>query len=155
MMRSLIAGVLAAATFGSTALAADATSAVRRLLERENRMYSTFDASDAAVVYARDVRWQNPFGVRFTNQADLEGFLKRLFSRPGFRSAMEVTQPQIADIRILGPNAAVAWSYESSQGQVRQDGSTVGVRKSHILYALQRRAGRWVITDEMIMDERE
>ena len=130
-------------------------AAVRRVVETENRMYATYDASVARQVYAPDIRWQNPFGVRLIGEPAVERFLIRLFSRPGFRSAKEVRAPVITDVRLLSPTTASAWSEEASEGQTRADGSPVGVRKSHILYVLGRSNGRWFITDELIMDERE
>lgn len=139
---------------GSSAMSSD-TEAVRAVLVAENRMYDVYDASWATRFYAPEIRWQNPFGVRLMGEPAVQHFLVRLFSRPGFRSAQQVTAPTITDINILSSTTASAWSEEASQGQIRSDGSTVRLRKSHILYVLVKRDGRWLITDEQIMDERD
>ncbi|WP_174279076.1 DUF4440 domain-containing protein [Sphingomonas bacterium] len=132
-----------------------ATAAVRSVLVAENRMYQDYDATVSRRVYAPDIRWQNPFGVRLVGEPAVETFLARLFTRARFRSARTVTAPAITDVRLLSPTTASAWSEEASEGQTRQDGSAVGLRKSHILYVMAKRGGRWLIVDEQIMDERD
>ena len=147
--------MLAAATLKpAPASPLDARTEVRRVVEAENRMYATFDASVAEQVYAPDIRWQNPFGVRFTSEREVQVFLKRLFSKSGFRAAEEVKAPVITDINMLSADVAAAWSEESSTGQVRADGTAVGLGKSHVLSGLKRGARGWQITDELIMDEK-
>lgn len=152
----MIISLLAAVSLLGAASPQDprAIDAIRSVLTRENAMYESFDASVAPTVYASDIRWQNPFGVRFENEPDLQAFLTRLFSRPGFRSAKTVSRPVITRVTLLSPGVASAWSEEASEGQVYADGKPVGLRKSHILYALRKEARGWIITDEMIMDEK-
>jgi hypothetical protein len=54
---------------------------------------------------------------------------------------------------MLGPDVAVVWSEETSSGQV-ENGKPIGDRHSHYLEVLHRTAKGWLITDDMIMDER-
>ncbi len=54
---------------------------------------------------------------------------------------------------MLGDDAAVVWSEESISGQT-EDGKPLGDRHSHYLQVLQKTRAGWLITDDMIMDER-
>jgi hypothetical protein len=56
-------------------------------------------------------------------------------------------------VRMLGPDIAVVWSEESSIGQI-ENGKPLGARHSHYLQVLHRTPAGWLITDDMIMDER-
>jgi uncharacterized protein (TIGR02246 family) len=142
-----------AAAASVSAARADDLADVRAVLQTEIRLFSVYDASLSSQVYAPDVVWQNPFGVRIRSEADLERFLTRLFKRPGFRSGKDISAPVVTDVRLIGPDAALAWSEETSQGQI-EDGKPLGLRKSHYLEVLRKRGGVWRVTDEMIMDEK-
>ncbi len=140
----------------ASAARADDIADVRAVIGLEGRLFDTHDATLAARVYAPDVIWQNPFGVRFHNEADLERFLTGLFKRPGFLAGKTTSEPVFADITLLGPTSATAWEEDVSQGQIDDaTGKPIGVRRSHVLYVLQKRNGAWLIVDEMIMDEHE
>jgi len=143
-----VAGVLSVST-----ARADDLADVRSVLAVEIRMFATFDETLAPKIYAPDVTWQNPFGVRFHSEAALQGFLARLFRRPGYRSGKDTSAPAITDVRLIGPDVAVAWSEETSSGQI-EHGKPLGLRKSHYLEVLHKSGGAWLITDEMIMDEK-
>jgi uncharacterized protein (TIGR02246 family) len=154
MTRGLVA--LIAAIAGTAAVPpafADDLAEVRAVLQTEIRLFDVYDAKLAAQVYAPDVIWQNPFGVRIRSEGELERFLTRLFNRPGYRSGKDTSPPVVTDVKLLGPEAAVAWGEETSAGQV-EDGKPLGVRKSHYLEVLRKRDGMWRVTDEMIMDEK-
>jgi uncharacterized protein (TIGR02246 family) len=148
---AILAG-LAALALAAPAWADDIAD-VRAVVQTEIRLFATYDAPLAAKVYAPDVIWQNPFGVRIHGEAELERFLTKLFARPGFRSGKDEAPPVITDVRILARDTAVVWSEESSSGQV-EDGKPIGPRKSHYLEVLKKRHGVWRITDEQIMDEK-
>jgi len=148
----VLLAAMAVLSFASAARA-DAIADVRAVLDTETRMFAVYDAKLAPKVYAPDVIWQNPFGVKLVGEAQVEQFLVRLFVRPGYRSGKDISAPVITDIRLIGPDAAAAWSEETSQGQV-EDGKPIGRRRSHYLVVLRRRGGVWRITDEMIMDEK-
>lgn len=132
---------------------ADDLAGPRAILAAEVRLFASYDAKLAPRVYAPDVIWQNPFGVRLRGASAVERFLQRLFARRGYRSGEDVSAPVVTDLRLATPGLAVAWSEETSQGQV-EDGKPLGTRKSHYLEVLRRLPMGWRITDEMIMDER-
>jgi uncharacterized protein (TIGR02246 family) len=116
--------------------------------------WASYDADKVANSYAPDVTWQNPFGVRIHGRAELKSFLTNLFARPGFRSGKDTSAPAVQDVRLTGPDAAIVWSEESSIGQT-QNGKPIGARHSHYLQVFHRTQSGWLITDEMIMDERD
>jgi len=139
---------------GASAARADDLSDIRATIEREGRLFDTHDASLASRDYAPDVIWQNPFGVRFHNEASLEHFLNGLFKRPGYLAGNSTSTPVFTDVTLLSATSATAWEEDASQGQIDDStGKPIGVRKSHVLYVLQKRKGAWLIVDEMIMDE--
>jgi hypothetical protein len=148
--------VAALAVALASAARADDVADVRATIELEGRLFDTLDATLAPRVYAPDVIWQNPFGVRFHKEADLKRFLTGLFKRPGYLAGKTTSQPVFTDITLLGPSSATAWEEDVSQGQIDDaTGKPIGVRHSHVLYVLQKRNGAWLIVDEMIMDEHE
>ena len=55
----------------------------------------------------------------------------------------------------MSPTVAVAWSEESSAGQIDDStGKPIGPRKSHYMEVLVHKPAGWFITDDMIMDEK-
>jgi uncharacterized protein (TIGR02246 family) len=134
-------------------LAASPEEEVRAVLARNAEGWDKFDADEIAGTYAKDATWQNPFGVRLEGPEQIKAFLNRLFARPGFRSAKDTAPLKLQKIRFLGTDVAVAWSEESSTGQI-EGGKPIGDRHSHYLQILHRTPSGWLITDDMIMDER-
>jgi ketosteroid isomerase-like protein len=106
-----------------------------------------------ASIYDADANWENPFGVRLHGAREIHDVVVELFARPGYRAAKDASPPRIQAIRMLGPDAAVVWSEESSTGQT-EDGKPLGDRHSHYLQVVRRTSAGWKITDDMIMDER-
>jgi uncharacterized protein (TIGR02246 family) len=158
---SILSRRLATSLFAaSVSIAANAASAapseeseVRALVARNINGWSAFDAAKVAGTYTADATWQNPFGVRLTGSKQIEAFLNHLFARPGFRAAKDTSPPAVQQVRLLGPDAAVVWSEESSMGQI-ENGKPLGDRHSHYLQVVHRTPAGWLITDDMIMDER-
>jgi len=135
------------------ASAAEAEADVRAVINRVTDGFATYNAGEIASCYTDDALWQNPFGVRLKGAPQIKKFLTVLFQRSGYRSGKDTSAPVIQNIRMLGPDAAVVWSEESSSGQV-ENGKPIGDRHSHYLEVLHRTAKGWLITDDMIMDER-
>jgi uncharacterized protein (TIGR02246 family) len=152
-----IGGILMATCIGTggpgIARAADGDPALRAVIARNIEGWTKYDADEVASTYAPDAIWQNPFGVRLQGPKQLKAFLVRLFARPGFRSAKDTSAPAVQAVRMLGPDTAVVWSEESSIGQI-ENGKPLGVRHSHYLQVFHRTSAGWLITDDMIMDER-
>ena len=155
--QALVAIVVATAAFtwgSASAARADDLADVRATVELEGKLFDERDASLAARIFAPDVIWQNPFGVRLHSEAELERFLTDLFKRPGYQAGKSTSTPAFTDVTLLSATSATAWEQDTSQGQVDDStGKPVGIRKSHALYVLQKRKGVWLIIDEMIMDE--
>lgn len=145
--------LLFAQSFPVVSRASQQETEVRALISRNIEGWARFDPAEIASTYSDDATWQNPFGVRITNPAQLEQFLKRLFARPGFRAAKDTSPPVIQQVRLLGADTAVVWSEESSAGQI-ENGKPLGPRHSHYLQVVHRTSRGWLITDDMIMDER-
>jgi uncharacterized protein (TIGR02246 family) len=152
-LAALIGVTLLAPSIPLAAFANQQETAVRALISRNIEGWAKFDPAEIAGTYSVDATWQNPFGVRITGPVRLEQFLKRLFARPGFRAAKDTSPPAIQQVRLLGPDAAAVWSEESSAGQI-ENGKPLGPRHSHYLQVVHRTPHGWLITDDMIMDER-
>jgi len=133
---------------------ADGQAEIRAVMNRVEDGYDKYDAKQVASAYTADAIWQNPFGVRLHGRDQIEKFLTRLFQRPGYRSGKN-TDKLTMEIRFATPDVAVAWSEESSAGQIDDStGKPIGPRKSHYMEVLVRKPGGWFITDDMIMDEK-
>jgi uncharacterized protein (TIGR02246 family) len=126
---------------------------VRALIARNIDGWAKYDSSAVANTYSDDATWQNPFGVRLHGTKQIKDFLTRLFARAGFRTGKDTSAPKIDAVRMLGPDVAVVWSEESSTGQT-ENGKQIGDRHSHYLQVVHKTASGWLITDDMIMDER-
>jgi len=153
-LTAFIGVVLLAQGVAVAAFANQRETEVRALISRNLEGWAKFDPAEIAGTYADDATWQNPFGVRITGPVQLEKFLKRLFARPGFRAAKDTSPPAIQQVRLLGPDTAVVWSEESSAGQI-ENGKPLGPRHSHYLQVVHLTPHGWLITDDMIMDERQ
>ena len=126
---------------------------IRAVVAREIEGWSKYDAREVASLFTSDAIWQNPFGVRLHGSAQLEKFLKRLFERPGYRSAKETSAPKILDLRFPSANVAIVWSDESSAGQIDDaTGKPMLPRHSYYLEVLAKQDGAWKISDCIIMD---
>ena len=151
---SALAGLCLVASIGVAAAdPASEEGQVRGAVTNNIDAWASFDADKVTNTYAPDVVWQNPFGLRIHGTKDLHAFLTHLFARPGYRSGKDSSPPVIQDVRLLGPDAAVVWSEETSSGQV-ENGKPLGERRTHDLQMYRRTQAGWLITDEMIMDER-
>jgi len=134
---------------------ADPDADVRKVLEQVNSGFARYDAHQVASAYTETATWQNPFGVRLEGRQQIEKFLTRLFQKPGFRSGQSTSSAKLTGLNFRSPDVAVAWSEETSEGQVDdQTGKPIGLRKSHYLDVLVRSREGWLISDEMIMDEK-
>ena len=134
---------------------ADDVADVRASLDALAASWAAFDSAGVAGHYTDDAIWQNPFGVRIKGPLRLKAFLDNLFSRPGYRSGKDVAPATVTDVRIISPGVAAAWTLEVSRGQIDDaTGKPMGERRSHYLEVLVKRDGRWMITDDMIMDEK-
>ena len=141
------------AAISQASLAAAPEDDVRAAFARNTNGWEKFDADQVASTYARGAIWQNPFGVRLEGPEQIKSFLVQLFARPGYRSGKNTSPVKIQKIRFLDSDVAVVWSEESSTGQI-ESGKPLGDRHSHYLQIFHRTASGWLITDEMIMDER-
>jgi uncharacterized protein (TIGR02246 family) len=148
----LLAGGLLLMAAGP-ARAAGPEADVRAVIGRVTEGFATYNAAEVASCYTDNAVWQNPFGVRLKGAGQIKKFLTVLFQRPGYRSGRDTSAPVIQNVRMLGPDVAVVWSEEMSSGQV-ENGKPIGDRHSHYLEVLHRTAKGWLITDDMIMDER-
>lgn len=127
---------------------------VRAVVNNEAAAWAKFDPKAVASFYSPDATWQNPFGVRIHNSADLEKFLTFLFQRPGYRSQKEVEPPKITDVHFPSPTVAVVWSEEKSEGQIDDETrKPMPPRHSHYLEVLAKTDTGWKITECIIMDE--
>jgi uncharacterized protein (TIGR02246 family) len=154
-MRGRLAAACAALLLTAGAARADDSADVRASVEALIGSWAAFDSAGVASHYTDDAIWQNPFGVRLRGTRELKAFLDNLFRRPGYRSGKDVAPAKVTDIRIVAPGVATAWTLEVSRGEIDDStGKPMAERRSHYLEVLVKRDGRWLITDDMIMDEK-
>jgi uncharacterized protein (TIGR02246 family) len=154
-MRLRLSGACAALVLVAGVARADDVADVRASLDALAASWAAYDSAGVASHYTDDAIWQNPFGVRIKGPLRLKAFLDNLFSRPGYRSGKNVAPAKVTDVRIISPGVAAAWSLEVSRGEIDDaTGKPMGERRSHYLEVLVKRDGRWMITDDMIMDEK-
>ncbi len=153
-MKNAFALAAAMSCYAPLAAHADAQADVRAVVQRVEDGYNAYDAKQVASAYTPDALWQNPFGVRLHGNGEIEKFLIRLFNRPGYRSGKNTSKLSV-EIHFVSPTVAVAWSEESSAGQIDDStGKPIGPRKTHYMEVLVRKPAGWFITDDMIMDEK-
>jgi uncharacterized protein (TIGR02246 family) len=148
-----IVPVLALTCIVGGAYASGPEDEVRAVVARNIDGWAKFDSAEVASTYADEATWQNPFGVRLQGPTQIKAFIDRLFKRAGYRAAKDTSPATIQAVRLIGPDVAVVWSEESSTGQM-ENGKPIGDRHSHYLQVLHRTPSGWLITDDMIMDER-
>ena len=146
--------VASSVSISASSARADDLADIRATVELEGKLFASRDVSVAARVFAPDVIWQNPFGVRLHSEAQLERFLTGLFRQPGYEAGKLTSTPSFTDVTRLSATSATAWEQDASDGQIDDStGKPIALRNSHVLYVLEKRHGKWLIIDEMIMDE--
>jgi uncharacterized protein (TIGR02246 family) len=155
MISTIPAIALAAALAAGPADAGAGEAEVRASVAQLTASWAAFDAHGVASHYTQDAIWQNPFGVRLRGPRQIESFLNRLFARPGYRAAKDEAPAEITDLRMIGPDTAVVWTIERSTGQIDDaTGKPMGERISRYLEVFVKRDNHWLITDDLIMDQK-
>lgn len=132
--------------------------AIQAMLAISGNGWAARDAKLASSVYAEDAQWMNAFGRRKNGKAEIEEFLKWLFSHPGeknTKSADSTNAPRDPSIKFIRPDVAVIYSYREVIGQMSDSGKEMPKRKIHVTQIATKERGKWLIANEVIMDERE
>lgn len=103
--------------------------------------------------WAKDGRWLNAFGRVLVGRDSVIGWLKYLYSMPGY-AASSITRQDNPHITFIRPDVAVLHEYHEREGQIINDEITP-TRKINTTYILSKEKEIWLIRDKVTMDERE
>ncbi len=137
---------------------ADDEKAIQAMLATAGKGWAERDAKLASSIYTEDAQWMNAFGRRKNGRIEIEEFLKWLFSHPGEKNTRSANTPDVPrepSIKFIRPDVAVIYSYRESSGQMSDSGKEMPKRKIHVTQIATKENGKWLIANEMIMDERE
>ncbi len=95
----------------------------------------------------------NAFGRRKNGRAEIEAFLTWLFAHPGEQNT-KTTLRRDSPIKFLRPDVAVVHFYQEVTGQLTDDGKETPQRRIHVTKIVTKENGKWLIANEVIMDER-
>jgi len=137
---------------------AEDEKAIQAMLAVSGKGWAARDAKLASSIYAEDAQWMNAFGRRKNGRAEIEEFLKWLFSHPGEKNTKSANTPDVpreSSIKFIRPDVAVIYSYREVIGQMSDSGKEMPKRKIHVTQIATKERGKWLIANEVIMDERE
>ena len=133
---------------------ADDEKAIQAMLAVSGKGWMTKDAKLASSVYTEDAQWMNAFGIRKNGRAEIEGQLTWLFAHPGEKNSKSSSFRDFS-IKFLRPDVAVVHFYLELTGQMSDSGKEMPKRKIHTTRIAVKENGKWLIANEVIMDERE
>ncbi len=132
---------------------ADDEAAIQGMLTVSGKGWSAGDAKLTSSVYTEDAQWMNAFGRRKNGRAEIEAFLTWLFAHPGEQNT-KTTLRRDSPIKFLRPDVAVVHFYQEVTGQLTDDGKETPKRRIHVTKIVTKENGKWLIANEVIMDER-
>jgi len=132
----------------------DDEAAIRSVLSASGKGWSAGDAKLASSVYTEDAQWMNAFGRRKNGRAEIEAFLTWLFAHPGEQNTKSTARRDFS-IKFLRPDVAVVHFYQEVTGQLTDDGKETPKRRIHVTKIVTKENGKWLIANEVIMDERD
>ncbi len=129
-------------------------AAIEAMLSVLGKGWKTGDAKLASSVYTDYAQWMNAFGRRKNGRAEIETFLTWLFAHPGEQNTKSTSQRDFS-IKFLRPDVAVLHQYREVTGQLTDDGKETPKRRIHVTQIVTKERGKWMIANEVIMDERD
>ncbi|HTF31092.1 MAG TPA: DUF3828 domain-containing protein, partial [Flavitalea sp.] len=79
--------------------------------------------------------------------------LQGLYDDPGYKESVKIREDK-PEITFIRPDVAVAHQYEELEAQ-RIRGVLLNTRKIHITLVISKENGKWLIRNQVIMDEKE
>lgn len=129
------------------------TAGVLAVMARRSKAMQERNAEIHRLNYAPDAQWLNAFGVRRTGIDSIITFLQGLYNDPGFKESVMIREDK-PEITFIRPDVAVAHQYEELEGQTIR-GTLMKKRKIHITLVISKENGKWLIRNQVIMDEKE
>ncbi|HTE27481.1 DUF3828 domain-containing protein [Flavitalea sp.] len=129
------------------------TAGVLAVMARRSRAMQERNAEIHRLNYAPNAQWLNAFGVRITGPDSIITFLQGLYDDPGYKESVKIREDK-PEITFIRPDVAVAHQYEELEAQ-RIRGILLNTRKIHITLVISKENGKWLIGNQVIMDERE
>lgn len=126
-------------------------AAIRAVLEDFWRAFEERDAELYAKNFSDDADWENSFGGRARGDAEIEGFIRRVY--PLFAEARQ----KLTDVRInfVTSDVAVVDVERELAGQVSERGEPVPPRRVRTTQVLRRDEGEWRVVVHRAADLRK
>ena len=124
-------------------------AAIEQIVEHWGRAWETADASLLLGDYTEDAFWMNAFGLPKHGMDEIAAFIGELFAWRPHHEATFTRDP--TTIRFVRPDVAVA----HSRYLINWPDGRAPERRVNALRVFSKEGGRWLITDHMVMDERD
>lgn len=127
--------------------------AIREIVLSATQGWMEYDVERATSEYADDAYFFNAFGRERNGKEAIAEFIGGVLKSAGYRAGKK-TPVEVRSIRFLRPDLAIVHTYWETVGQLNQDETAVGVRRSHIFRTMVKRNERWQTDSFIVSDER-
>ena len=106
-------------------------------------------------MFAADIDWTNPWGIRLHCLEKLSQFWERLRHDQNFLAGKVTPESVKTDVRFVRPDVAGVHRYAERVGQIDSTtGKVMPTRKTHFQIVVSKEDGKWLIQSKLIMDEK-
>jgi uncharacterized protein (TIGR02246 family) len=127
--------------------------AIREVVLNATRGWMEYDVARAVSEYTHDAYFFNAFGRERKGVPAIIEFIGGVLQSAGYRAGKK-TPVEIRSIRFLRSDLAIVHTYWETTGQLNQDGTAVGPRRSHTFRIMEKRRDRWRTNSFIVSDER-
>jgi uncharacterized protein (TIGR02246 family) len=127
--------------------------AVKQVVLSATMGWKEYDVARATSEYADDAYFFNAFGRERNGKAAISAFIAQVLKSPEYRAGKK-TPVEVRSIRFLRPDVAIVHTYWETVGQLNQDNTSIGPRRSHTFRTLVKQDGRWQTDSLVVSDER-
>jgi uncharacterized protein (TIGR02246 family) len=127
--------------------------AIREVVLNATRGWMEFDVARATSEFADDAYFLNAFGRERKGAPAIKEFIGGVLQSAGYRAGKK-TPVELRSIRFLRSNLVIVHTYWETAGQLTQDGTAVGARRSHTFRIMEERRHRWRTNSFIVSDER-
>jgi uncharacterized protein (TIGR02246 family) len=129
-------------------------AAIEQVVLSATMGWKEYDVARATSEYADDAYFFNAFGRERNGRAAISEFIGQVLNSPGYRAGRK-SPVEVRSIRFLRRDVAIVHTYWETVGQLSQDNTPVGLRRSHTFRTLVKRDGHWQTDSFVVSDERD
>ena len=131
-------------------------SAIKALVEVDQRRVLGQGLGNLAEVFAADIDWTNAWGRRLHGREELSRFWEQARHDQNYLAGKITPESVKTDVRFVRPDVAVVHTYVERTGQIDSTtGKVIPTRKVHSQIVVSKEDGKWLIQSELIMDEKQ